>query len=824
MVVAVVCLYNSMKQLVIAEKPSVAKDLAKALGKFKQNKEGYFEREDMLITSALGHLVELYMPGDFDAKYRYWSLKNLPILPEKFLLKPIEKTEERFNFLKKMMSRKDVDGLINACDAGREGELIFVYLCELANCDKPKQRLWLSSMTPDAIREAFEHLRTSESMQLLESAARCRSEADWLVGINGTRAVTGRMFGSRRGEIASVGRVQTPTLALICEREEAIKTFQPTPFWKISGNFEIKNGLYRGYLQRNAFKKQNDEDRSDRFWDQNELERLLQSLLQQVDTAWHVHDTVKITKQSAPKLFDLTSLQRECNQRFGYSAKFTLDLAQALYEKHKALTYPRTDSKALPEDYAPTCITTLQKLDTSYTAFTKKIIDNHWVNPSAKNIFNNKAISDHFAIIPTGTLPKNLKETEQKVYDLVVRRFIAVFFPAAEFAVTTRLTTLTDFTFKTEGKVLVHPGWLEVCRKTDTKESLPALQPEDEAKATAKAFELISEETRPPARFTEATLLASMEHAGQFVEDDELAEAMKEKGLGTPATRAQIIENLISTKYLERKEKELVPTAKADQLLEFLRMVKVQELASPALTGEWEYRLHLIQDGQLSREQFMSDIKTMASKIVESVLAFKDSESEHRPTEIISPSDGKCMVETFRAFKSQDGKISIFKIIGNRKMSESEIAELLKNRHVGPLDGFVSKFGKSYSATLELNDDYQVKFNFGEPKVAPIPKEELEKFNVIGKCPICGGKVYTTETAFVCENTQKETPCKFRVTKMLLSRLIPDDQFERLLKDGKTNLLDKFKSKRTGKFFSAHLILKSDGNIGFEFEKKTNAS
>ena len=426
--------------------------------------------------------------------------------------------------------------------------------------------------------------------------------------------------------------------------------------------------------------------------------------------------------------------------------------------------------------------------------------------------------------LPLRRKPKNLKESEQKVYDLVVRRFISVFFPAAEFAVTTRLTTFEDFTFKTEGKVLVHPGWLEVTRKSDAKEGLPALISEDNGKANSKKFDLLADETRPPARFTEATLLASMERAGQLVEDDELAEAMKDKGLGTPATRAQIIENLIGTKYLERQEKELVPTAKADQLLEFLRTVKVQELASPALTGEWEYRLHLIQNGQLSREQFMSDIKTMSSKIVESVLAFKDSEDEHRPTEIISPSDGKCMVETFRAFKSQDGKISIFKVIGNRKMSEAEIAELVQNRQVGPLDGFVSKFGKPYSATLELNDEYQVKFNFGEPKVAPIPQEELEKFEVIGQCPICGSKVYATDTAFVCENTQNEKPCKFRVTKVLLNRLIPNEQFRLLLTSRKTDLLDKFKSKRTGKYFSAHLILKDDGNIGFEFEKKTGTA
>lgn len=807
-----------MKKLVIAEKPSVARDLAKALGKFKQNKEGYFERDDMLITSALGHLVELYMPSDFDPKYRFWSLKNLPILPEKFLLKPIEKTADRFKFLQKMMKRDDVEGLINACDAGREGELIFAYLCELAKCEKPKQRLWLSSMTPDAIREAFEHLRTGESMGTLEAAARCRAEADWLVGINGTRAVTGRMMG-RRGGIASVGRVQTPTLAIICEREHVIQNFKPIPFWRLSGNFEIKQGTYVGWLQRESFKKEHEDDRSDRFWDLSVVEELLEQLKALPAADWEVEESTKITKVSSPRLFDLTALQRECNQRFGYSAKFTLDIAQALYEKHKVLTYPRTDSKALPEDYAPTCASVMKQLDEPYQPFVKKILINKWINPASKFIFNNKAISDHFAIIPTGTLPKTLKESEQKVYDLVVKRFLSVFFPPAEFAVTTRLTLQLTFVFKTEGKVLVNLGWMEITRKSEEKEGLPALVEADANKALGMGFETEADETRPPARFTEATLLASMEHAGRLVEDDALAEVMKEKGLGTPATRAQIIENLINTQYVDRKEKALVPTAKAEQLLSFLSLVKAQDLASPALTGEWEHRLLLIQNGQLSREQFMADIRSMSSKLVESILSFNDSEEEHRQTQIISPTDGKCMVETFRCFKSQDGKVSIFKVIGNRKMSEEEIKELIENKHIGPLDGFVSKFGKPYSASLNLTDDYQVKFNFDNvTEQKPILPEDIEKGEVVGNCPLCGGKVHILEGHFVCENVLKD--CKFRVARTLLSRIIPEDQFAKLLKDKRTDLLDRFKSKRNGKLFSAYLILKDDGNIGFEFAKK----
>ncbi|MBP5191075.1 MAG: DNA topoisomerase 3 [Opitutales bacterium] len=815
----------SPKQLVIAEKPSVARDLAKALGGFQQNKAGYFEREDLIITSALGHLVELYMPGDFDAKYRYWSLKNLPILPEKFLLKPIEKTADRFEFLKKLMARKEVVGLINACDAGREGELIFAYLCELAGCEKPKQRLWLSSMTAHAIREAFEHLRTSESMKPLEDAARCRSEADWLVGINGTRAVTGRMMGSKRKEVASVGRVQTPTLALLCEREQAIRTFQPVPFWRLQGTFQVQNGSYTGWLQRENFKKAKEEDRADRFWNEEEISTLLTQLQRLKNYAWCVKDTTKTSKMAAPRLFDLTSLQRECNQRFGFPAKMTLDLVQSLYEKHKALTYPRTDARALPEDYGPTCIATLKKLGEPYASFANKIVENQWVNPHAKAIFNNHAISDHFAIIPTGILPKALKEVEAKVYDCVVRRFLAVFFPPAVFAVTTRWTTQAHCTFKTEGKVLVQAGWLEVVKRTESKDRLPALEAADHDSAQGLFFQLEAEETHPPARFTEATLLASMEHAGQYVEEEALADAMKERGLGTPATRAQIIENLITSKYVERHEKELIPTAKAEQLLAFLKAVQVEELSSPALTGEWEYRLNRIQNGAFSRVQFMEEIKTMASRLVEKIAQFKEESMTGTLTDVLSPSDGKPMMETFRSFQSQDGKIIIYKVIGNRAFQLEEMRQLLQQKQVGPLQGFVSKAGKTYSASLVMDENFKVKFDFGEGK--PIATVDVSQAPEVGTCPLCHGKVYVTESMFLCERAQgssKEKRCSFRIMRTLLGVTLSDQHVQTLLQDGKTSLIDGFISKRNGKHFSAYLVLKKNGTIGFEFpprEKKT---
>ena len=482
----------------------------------------------------------------------------------------------------------------------------------------------------------------------------------------------------------------------------------------------------------------------------------------------------------------------------------------------------------MPEDYGPTCIATLGKLDDTYAPFAQKIIENGWVNPKNKTIFNNKAISDHFAIIPTGTLPKALKEAEAKVYDCVVRRFMAVFFPPAEFAVTTRWSKQEKFSFKTEGKVLLKAGWMEVTRKSATaKEELPALVAEDENRATGLEFQSEADETRPPARFTEATLLASMEHAGQRVEDEALAEAMKERGLGTPATRAQIIENLIATKYLDRHEKELLPTAKAEQLLSFLKAVCAEELASPALTGEWEYRLNRIQNGALSRTEFMEGIKTMTSKLVEKIINFQESEASQTTADLISPTDGQPMTETFRSFQSQDGEVTIYKIIGGRTMTVEELQTLLTHKKIGPLEGFVSKFGKNFSASLILDENWKVKFDFSavDASIEPVDITNAPK---VGTCPLCKGTVYATEHRFVCEhssyvNKDAEKPCSFHAARSMLGVYLSDDHMKQLLQNGKTELIEGFVSKRTRKSFSAYLILKPNGGIGFEFPPREKA-
>src|SRR4051812_5746883 len=441
------------KSLIIAEKPSVAADLARALGKVPK-KGDYFENDEYVISSAVGHVAELLMPEDIDKKmYGFWRLETLPIIPEKFELKPINKSKDVFARLKKLIARKDITQLINACDAGREGELIFNNLCRLAKNRHPVKRLWLQSMTLQAIRDAFGRLREQSEMSGLADAAQSRSESDWLIGINGTRAITKRMFGSRAGNVASVGRVQTPTLAMVYARELEIRNFKPRDYWRITGKFEIAEGQYEGTYQRPDFKKGGDDehDRVDRIWDKTVAEAVLAAC--QGNPTASVTEEKKASSQIAPRLYDLTTLQREANGRFGFSAKRTLQIAQALYEKHKMLTYPRTDSRALPEDYLDTARQTLGNLSGTLGDHAQKALSNNWVRPN-KRIFNNAQISDHFAIIPTTSEEKHLDDAESKIYDMVARRFVAVFFPAAEFDVTTRFSEVASHKFKTEGKVL----------------------------------------------------------------------------------------------------------------------------------------------------------------------------------------------------------------------------------------------------------------------------------------------------------------------------------------------------------------------------------
>lgn len=810
-----------MKSLVIAEKPSVAADLARALGKVPK-KSDHYENDEYVISSAVGHVVELLMPEDIDKKkYGFWRLEVLPIIPEKFELKPIESSKDRFAQLKKLLARKDIDQVINACDAGREGELIFNYLYQLTKCKLPVKRAWMQTMTPQGIRTAFENLRDGSEMSGLGDAARCRSESDWLIGINGTRAITKRMFGSRAGNVASVGRVQTPTLALIVNREIEIRNFIPREYWRVTANFHVTKGDYEGTYQRDDFKKSADEhDRADRIWDKATADAIVAACAGQPLAT--VSEEKKSSTQIAPRLYDLTTLQREANSRFGLSARRTLQIAQALYEKHKMITYPRTDSRALPEDYIPTCREALSNLSGDLQGHAAKVLESGWVKPN-KRIFNNAQISDHFAIIPTAQEYKNLDEMEAKVFDMIARRFVAVFYPAAEFDVTTRISKVATYSFKTEGKVLTSAGWLAVYGRSSVDEdgkdskSLPALTSEDGSPAQAKTLEakLHAEATKPPPRYTEATLLTAMETAGKLVDSEELAEAMKERGLGTPATRADTIDGLINQKYVERAQRELVPTPKAEQLLEFLAAVNATALTSPAMTGEWEFKLRQMEQRKFARDAFMAEIVDQTKAIVNNIKTFEEDESNARTTEIISPTDEKPLLETLRAYKSQDGNLTIYKVIGGRKMEETEIADLVAKRAIGPLDGFVSAKTRSrFAASLKLVQDaetgkWKTELDFGD-------KADIATLTPIWTDEKTGAELCEAGPNYILrEREGDEWKQTFRVGKLMCQKTITPENAIQLVSQGKTELIQGFTSKK-GRPFDA--FLKREGaRIAWEF-------
>ena len=844
---------TSAKTLVIAEKPSVAQDIVRALtpvaGKFDKHDE-HFENDRYVVTSAVGHLVEIQAPEQYDVKRGKWSFAHLPVIPPHFDLKPVDKTKTRLNAVVKLAKRKDVGALINACDAGREGELIFRLIEQYAGgakpLGKPVSRLWLQSMTPQAIRDGFESLRTDTQMRPLADAARSRSEADWLVGINGTRAMTA--FNSRDGGffLTTVGRVQTPTLAVVVEREEQIRAFVSRDYWEIHASFGAQAGSYVGKWFDPAWKKDADdaEKKADRLWVESKARAIADAVRGQSGT---VTEESKPSTQASPLLFDLTSLQREANGKFGFSAKTTLALAQSLYERHKALTYPRTDSRYLPEDYVSVAKQTFEMLAQSemrhLAPHAATALKGGYVKPT-KRIFDNAKVSDHFAIIPTLQAPSGLSDAEQKLYDLVVRRFMAVFFPVAEYQVTTRVTSVKEFKFRSEGKVLVRPGWLAIYGKEaqdedsdDNGKSLVAVQPGETVRTDAADAKGLK--TRPPARYSEATLLSAMEGAGKLIEDEELRDAMHEKGLGTPATRASIIEGLIAEKYMLREGRELIPTAKAFQLMTLLRGLGVEELSRPELTGDWEYKLAQMEHGKLSREAFMREIAAMTEHIVKKAKEYdRDSvPGDYATLHAPCPNCGGVVKENYRRYAcaGADGQsdgcgFSFTKIPGGRTFELDEVEAFLRDKHIGPLDGFRSKAGWPFVAELVLkfsDDDknWKLEFDFGDD-AADGETGELVDFSAqesLGACPKCGGAVYEHGKNYVCEKSvptqaQATPSCDFKSGQIILQQPIERAQMQKLLATGKTDMLEKFVSMRTRRAFKAMLAWDAEaGKVNFEF-------
>ncbi len=808
------------KTLVIAEKPSVAGDLAKALGTFKKEPD-YYENGEYVISSAVGHLLELAPPQGFEPARGKWNIENLPSLPPEFDLVPIDKNVNRLNVLKRLLKRKDVDAVIDACDAGREGELIFRNVIRHTGCKKPMKRLWLQSMTADAIRTAFRNLRSDEEMRPLADAATSRSESDWLVGINSTRALSAFNSKAMGGfQKTTAGRVQTPTLAILVEREERIRAFKARTYFEVYGDFAVSAGSYRGrWFDEKFSKKDGDEDaRAERIWDKSKADVIKAKCDGKPGT---IEEEKKPTTQASPLLYDLTTLQREANQRHGFPARMTLQIAQALYEKHKVLTYPRTDSRYLPEDHVATAKQVMTSFEeASLSTHARKALDQGWVRPN-KRIFNNSKVSDHFAIVPTGAAARNLDEREHKIFDMVARRFIAVFYPAAQFEVTTRITTVEAEKFKTEGKIIVDPGWLAVYGRQAESESesdkaIVPIRPGEPART--EAIEVKECETKPPARFSEATLLSAMEGAGKLIDDEELREAMSERGLGTPATRAQIIEGLLYEAYLIRQGRELIVTAKGMSLITLLRNLKAETLTKPELTGDWEHKLRQMERGQLSRSVFMNEIRTLTTDIVEKVRGGMGQEV-HGKFEALAVKCPRCgegsFKESFRAFECPGCKLIVWKTMAGREFEREEVTRLLAEKRVGPLEGFRSKMGRPFSAVVIFDpEEWKQKFDFDKLDGAAKPDGglDLTQAKPLGDSP--AGAVYETESAYYCVPADGKAKT-VRMGKIILQKPIPPEQALKLFREGKTDLLPRFISKK-GKPFAAHLKLEGD-KVGFEF-------
>jgi DNA topoisomerase III len=715
---------DRVKTLIIAEKPSVARDLTDALPGTFENHDSYYESEDTVITFAVGHLVELIAPEEYDERLKKWRMDDLPIIPDEFRLHARDKkAEKQLKVIHKLLQRDDVDKVVNACDAGREGELIFAYIYETSGVDKPVERLWINSLTKTAIKEGFEHLRPGEQLRQLEAAARSRSEADWLVGMNATRAATirGRAW---VGGVVSLGRVQTPTLALLVKREREIQAFVPEPYWLVHAEFDPR---YQG------------------LWFEGDETRLKEAkraeeIAAKVSGKDGTVESVERKEQSerAPLLYDLTSLQRDANRRFGFSARRTLQVAQSLYEDKKAITYPRTSSRWLSGDLVPQLkptAATLQPIG-EYAAAARYVLGLQQL-PLAR-VVNDSKVDDHHAIIPTDVEHdvSRFSPDERRIFDLIARRFLAVFHPPARYARTTVVTLVEEERFRSRGKVTLEAGWRGVYgllsdadaqqqRQDEEGENESAELPPLEQGQTVKcaSAEVEAKETKPPPRYTEATLLSAMETAGKLIDDEELREAMKESGLGTPATRAETIETLIRREYIERAGKDLTPTPKG---LQVITMLEEHPLTSPELTGNWEKRLTDIEHGTDDRGKFIDDIAEFTRATVEKIAELDKEKLRPERVELglcprCGAETGEIIRENSKAYGCTSWKsreetgcgFVIWKRVAGRTITPELARQLLEEgRTKEVISGFKSRAGKPFRARLVLNGEGKVEFDF----------------------------------------------------------------------------------------------------------------
>lgn len=800
-----------MKKLVIAEKPSVAEQLAAVIDHCKKGRD-YYEGEHYIISWAVGHLVGLAEPEDYDKKYKQWLLSYLPIIPERFRFSVLEGAEERFSALKKLIASKDVDEVINACDAGREGELIFRNIYAQAGGKKPASRLWLSSYTEESIRDGFRRIRPESGYDDLGKAALSRSEADWLVGINATRGLT-----RRNGSLVTVGRVQTPVLALIAKREKEVQAFTPIPYFEVDAEFKVLpqgEPTYTGLWHRGSETRLSEEAGAQAIARKcSEHKGTIESVVQ------------KESRMQVPYLYDLGLLQREANGLNGLSASRTLRAAQSLYEEKRAITYPRTDSKYLPRALRKEVMTVLGDLGAGeYSSFVQHAQREGWkMRPF---VFNDDKVSDHYAIIPTGTRVdrSGLSHDESVIYDLVVRRFLEQFYPEAVLMLTHVETVVEGETFGSDGRVVKAAGWLEVAPREAESRDLPDLHDG----LSVQAFRVQSERklTKAPARFTDASIIAAMETAGKLVDDEDLAEALKERGLGTPATRAEIIEKLIRTGVVERKARSLVATKRGIDLIDLLEGIQLSDLVAPDLTGDWEMSLRKIEKGLLDNGEFLDRIEEFTRQMIEKIKGYD------APTQIgiesteplgVCPICGGSVFEHPSSYvcehhgrKKTDCKFSIPKTILRRPISREEAKQLMTEKRTDMLDGFVSRRGFKFSARLLLRPDNKLEWEFaegsggGSAAAEPVVNEEP-----VGRCPVCQGSVMETTEHYRCTTAD----CHFQMKKVYAGKSVDREVARKLLEQGKTDLIEDFVSKYN-RPFSAYLKLGDKGKIEFEFLNK----
>jgi len=873
------------KAVVITEKPSVARNIVDVLGGFTEH-DGWFEGDEYLVTYAVGHLFELLAPEEVDEKYKRWTLDALPIVPQEFRLKPKKGQSERIRTIKKLLFRDDVTEVVNACDAGREGELIFREIVEYLGCEKPIRRLWLQSMTDRAIRTGFANLRPGEELEGLANAAACRARSDWLIGMNATRALTKRLKSRKEKTAWSAGRVQTPTLAMLVEREFEILAHRSKPYWRVVATFEHAGHSYTGTWFDPEFKAGDDSElRNDRIFDRERGEAIVAAAGENGTAS----ETRKPSKESAPPLFDLTSLQREGNRRFGWSARRALSAAQRCYERHKILTYPRTDSRCLPEDYRETVDEVLANYAAAadhggeefseYSAAAAHLQSAGLEN--TKRTFNDANVSDHFAIIPTGTLPAEvLTGDDKRLYDLVVRRFLGTFYPPAIWERLERVTVAQEQSYRTRARSLKEKGWRAVLPPTEG-EGESVVQPLSSDGGGAEGIavrrvetELVEEETKPPARVTEARLLSLMENAGKQIEDEEISAALGEKGIGTPATRADVIENLIGKGYVARIDKALRPSVKGIRLVDTLHRINIQRLTSPALTGELEQHLQDVESGKRDPDDFMAEIQEYANAIVETAKTFEYDEL-YDVNEALGtcPACGKPVIEMawfYRCIpepdveREDDCPMLFWKDTSGRYLDRDAVRSLLKDGNTEILDGFTARNGRTYRASIEIDtDEWKLKvisagWNEGEG-VSEDPEYDVDP-EPLGPCS-CEEKseVIETPTHFICVRKQEEDrrseviklkkrewkqegkspkevralaaeaasefppSCGFILPRTVCKRELTRDEAEVYLKTGRTELLEDFTS-RFGRPFSAMLVLKETGRHGFEFPPRKSRS